>query len=580
MNYFDAKPKLISDDQSLISSFNSLKDFRDVCNLLELTPTHLHYILFEKTPSHYYNSFTIPKKNGGVRNITASNGSLKILQEKLNQILQLVYTPNAAIHGFTLNKSIVTNASKHLRKKNLLNFDLLDFFPSINLGRVRGVLISFFGLGSEAATIIANICCYNNSLPQGSPTSPILSNMICFDLDKQFQSFAMKNGCIYTRYADDITFSTSKSLFPKSIAFEENEIIRLGPKIIKILEENSFKINPLKTRLNNRLQHLGVTGITVNEKLNVKRDYIKKIRAILRCLEINSLENAQSIFETKYKKIKNKKPNSKYPSILTVVRGMINHVGHVKGNNDYIYLKLSDRFNMISPEKLIIKSADLQHITKEFYKDHTYIIDMDDIKTIYDPKNEKLVDIYHGQGTGFLLKGIGIVTNAHVFKEILELMSNGAIFHKDYRIHAYKHDDNEVYLLSIAFYDLEKDIMILTPDNIDFLSIGFDHNEIIRKEQLIDLIGYPNYLEGQDIRIENGFVQGIRIHRGNHGSYIRYEISPTIYAGNSGGPIVNKNKEVIAVAVKGVTEHGVVPSEVIPISEVIKLAKDNGLLSN
>lgn len=108
--------------------------------------------------------------------------------------------------------------------------------------------------------------------------------MICFQLDKQMQLIAKQHSCVYTRYADDLTFSTTKDIFPSTIALIQDGSVSLGDKIIKAVEENGFKINQDKTRLSNSLQHMEVTGITVNEKLNVKRDYIKKVRAILRSL--------------------------------------------------------------------------------------------------------------------------------------------------------------------------------------------------------------------------------------------------------------------------------------------------------
>lgn len=117
MSYYNANPKLSSSNEALISSFKSLKSFKDVCNILEVTPTHLHYILYKKTVPKYYYIFEIPKKTDGKRAITAPQGSLKILQQKLNSIMKLVYKPNSAIHGYVNGKHIISNAQNHLRKK-------------------------------------------------------------------------------------------------------------------------------------------------------------------------------------------------------------------------------------------------------------------------------------------------------------------------------------------------------------------------------------------------------------------------------------------------------------------------------
>src|SRR5205814_3311637 len=115
-------------------------------------------------------------------------------------------------------RSILTNAKPHLRQKFVLNVDLKDFFPTINFGRVRGVLIAKpYCLLPHIATYIARICCRDNALPQGAPTSPIISNMICSRLDRQLLRLARQYRCVYTRYADDLTFSTSMPRFPGAL---------------------------------------------------------------------------------------------------------------------------------------------------------------------------------------------------------------------------------------------------------------------------------------------------------------------------------------------------------------------------
>src|SRR5690606_8958560 len=125
--------------------------------------------------------------------------SLKIIQQKLNQVLQLVYKPKLSTHGFVNNRSIVTNADAHIKKKKhryILNVDIKDFFPSINFGRVRGMFMAPpYNQPEHVATVLAQICCSNNELPQGAPTSPIVSNMICAQMDSQLQQLAKPHRC-------------------------------------------------------------------------------------------------------------------------------------------------------------------------------------------------------------------------------------------------------------------------------------------------------------------------------------------------------------------------------------------------
>lgn len=572
MSYYYANPYLNASDQALLTSFKVLQDFRDVCDLLEVTPKHLQYILYQKTTRHYYHLFTISKKSGGTREILAPTGSLKILQEKLNTILKLVYKPNSSIHGFTLQKSNVTNANIHLRKSNLLNFDLKDFFPSINFGRVRGVFRSFFGIGSEAATILANICCYNNSLPQGAPTSPIISNMICFSLDKQMRLIAKQNGCSYTRYADDITFSTFKRAFPSQIAYVENDIVHLSPKVMKVVEDNSFNVNPTKTRLNSRFQHLEVTGITVNKKLNVKRNYIKKIRAILRCMEKNPIERAQIIFETHYTKVHNmrrKNSEKRFPQVQEVVKGMINYVGSVKGNQDPIYEKLATRYNNIF-NKPVFK------VGEEYTSSWNEKVWVVELGFVDEEKNEFYSDV---QGTGFFLDNVGFVTNAHVVKDYQE--------YDAIRINRSRYG-TEIKSASIIKLDIDKDIAILNIDDFENWK-GFDYNLLYYIGMDVKVIGYPNFGTKDSLYTHKGEVIQYRTYKFEHVyneatkelgmEQERIVISARIIGGNSGGPVINMKGEVVGVATKGFKEISAgkhddptATSIMIKIEDVIKYA--------
>jgi RNA-directed DNA polymerase len=200
---------LTASNEELRQRFLTLCTREDVAALLEIDYYRLNYHLhIAKRHRDVYTTFYVSKKSGGRRQISAPITALKIIQQKLNQVLQQVYQPKPAVHGFTLDKSIVTNAKEHSRRKYVLNVDIKDFFPSINFGRVRGLFMAWpYNLNDSVATVLAQICCYNNELPQGAPTSPIISNMICAKMDSQLQGLAKKHQCFFTRYADDITFS-------------------------------------------------------------------------------------------------------------------------------------------------------------------------------------------------------------------------------------------------------------------------------------------------------------------------------------------------------------------------------------
>ena len=153
-----------------------------------------------------YRQFEITKGKGKARIIDAPDERLKYLQRQIASKLNQLYRVRNPVHCFVPEKSVKTNALAHLRKRFVLNIDLRAFFPSITERRIIGVLESL-GVESRAAAIIATLCCHKAHLPQGAPTSPVISNMICFRLDKELLAFAKGARCIYTRYADDITFS-------------------------------------------------------------------------------------------------------------------------------------------------------------------------------------------------------------------------------------------------------------------------------------------------------------------------------------------------------------------------------------
>ncbi|MUK78941.1 ribonuclease H [Aliivibrio fischeri] len=269
-----------------MDTITKLKNCRskiDLALLLNCKPSHLTYLLYKQSPSQKYTQFSVNKKNGGIRNISAPISQLKELQSNLSHLLlDCIDDINATksmkstlSHGFVREKSIITNAEMHKNTKNVLNIDLENFFASFNFGRVRGFFISNnnFLLNKDIATVIAQIACHNNELPQGSPCSPVITNLITHSLDIRLANLAKKYSCTYSRYADDITFSTRKTQFPKEIMCERENVFtpsrRLNGEIIRA----GFKINPKKTRIQYKDSRQDVTGLIVNKKIGVKKEY-------------------------------------------------------------------------------------------------------------------------------------------------------------------------------------------------------------------------------------------------------------------------------------------------------------------
>lgn len=169
----------------------------------------------------------------------------------------------------------------HRNKKYILNIDLKNFFDSFNFGRVRGFFIKDrdFAVSPEIATVIAQIACYQGKLPQGAPSSPIITNLITRILDYRIVKIAKKYRFTYSRYADDMTFSTNRELNSNKLRASQ-ELENFLAELEELIISSGFEINPKKTRLSNNIQRQEVTGLVVNKKINVKREYVKNTRAM------------------------------------------------------------------------------------------------------------------------------------------------------------------------------------------------------------------------------------------------------------------------------------------------------------
>jgi RNA-directed DNA polymerase len=319
---------------------------------------HLNYYAFKA--SNRYKEFSIKKKSGGERKISAPRYKLKTIQRCINEVLNAVFTPHLSVTGFVPSKSIVDNAKVHTCKQFVYNTDLKDFFPSTEFRRIKTVLgLAPFHLIDEDETIsevekkktsekkgrghlaflIANLCCDNGFLPQGAPTSPVLTNIVCQRLDKKLYKFAKSINATYSRYADDITFSANKLVFDKS--FQKT--------IIEIIEvQERFKINFEKERLQHGGERQSVTGIIVNRKNNLDRKFLKDVRFWLMCWDKYGSKATQEKFLIQFPE---KKGFLRYegntPKFYHYLHGKILFLGMVRGQKDYLYLKFKSSYDFL-----------------------------------------------------------------------------------------------------------------------------------------------------------------------------------------------------------------------------------------
>ncbi|MCL2651480.1 MAG: reverse transcriptase family protein [Candidatus Azobacteroides sp.] len=316
----------------------SLESPAELCRFLKTSISQLEEII--NTP--VYEHYVIKKKRGGERHIFAPEKQLKQIQKRLNYFLQAYYLwikPNE-VHGFVINPhylenpcNIVANAKIHTGKKYVLNIDLKDFFPSIPAKRIKNLFTSpYFNYDEQMAIALTLLTTYEAKLPTGAPTSPVLSNFVCLELDAGLRIFCRENGLQFTRYADDLTFSSDNIISQDTIL-----------DIILLIRENGFAINEKKLRIQSSSRKQTVTGLTVNEKVNVDRKLLKKIRAMLHDLTTNGIDAAaQRHFNSKAAVDSELRGRFIYR-----LEGYINFVGQVRGKYDFVYLKLKQPFDMM-----------------------------------------------------------------------------------------------------------------------------------------------------------------------------------------------------------------------------------------
>lgn len=507
--------RLTGNDDQLRQQFESLRSASDVATLLEITPAQLHYYAWH--PANY-KTFYLRKKSGGKRLVMAPANALKIIQQKLNQALHAVYRGRSPVHGFARGKSIVTNARMHLGHQYLLNIDLQDFFPSINFGRVMGLFEARpYALPRNVAVLLARLCCHNQVLPAGAPTSPVVANMICGQMDSQLKRFAIGCGCVYTRYADDITISVRHGRFPPVVAYRDPALRQwvVGKDVLDIISSNGFSVNHTKTRILPRGWRQEVTGIAVAQRLNVRRGLVRQVRAMLHAAEKWGIGNAEAEFRKNY----DRKARLKRPvSFLRVLRGKIEFIGLVRGRDDGIYGHLLNRYLKVDAaarsRPIFLTMAATQQVIERA------------VWLLEEPNGPK-------QGTGFALAGIGLVTAAHVLAPDTEALCR--------RLSSAR------YRVNILRSDAHVDVASASIGATFPVQFKIGRSEALKHGDSVKVLGFPLHRDGNTVNVEIARITGFSAwHAVPH-----WIVSCPIVRGASGGPVLNEVNEVVGIAVKG-----------------------------
>ncbi len=303
--------KEFSRDRLALHNLDVIKSVDELSEKMGVSLAELRFLSYSKKIStiRHYRTFEMKKKSGGVRKISAPMPRLKRLQYWiLDNILNKIEL-HSAVHGFVKGRSICSNARPHIGSQIVVNLDLDNFFPTISYPRVKGLFRSL-GYSHQLATVLALLCTeydFNEvmlndqpyyigkgerKLPQGAPSSPAISNILCRHLDRRLAGLATKMDYVYTRYADDLSFSTR--------AHPAQNVQKLLWRCRKIIEDEGFKLNKAKTKIMRKHRQQKVTGLVVNEKLSIDRKTRKKFRALLYQLNKGDIKEIHWLDKSKH----------------------------------------------------------------------------------------------------------------------------------------------------------------------------------------------------------------------------------------------------------------------------------------
>lgn len=479
---------------------------------LGMSPAELKKIWHHR--EKMYENFDVAKKNGSLRVINAPDRRLKFIQRQIAEQLDKLYPVRNSVHGYVIGRSVKTNASSHLKQKYILNLDIKNFFTTITERRVYGTLYAI-GVPNDVAETIARICCFESQLPQGGPASPVLSNMVCFRLDRRLLKLAKATKCIYTRYADDISFS---SLRPLTVLFEgalppsgRVPIELLSAELQSAFSSNGFALNPEKIHYADKHSRRIVTGVKVNQGLNVDRRFVRNLRAALFAAEVD-IAGAQVRYATFF---------GGKSSISSHLKGKIAWLGNLKGHADPVYRALALRFNnTFKSEPIKVQPTRLERIDRSVWVIEHHIDDTNKYR----------------QGSAFFLEGFGLVTAAHCVG-----CENEVTVHHPSR-------PSNKFKVGISSRAKHRDLAILSHSipETDFYELARAPIGAAMGNPVI-AIGYPNFGPGDKANFREGTISSTT----TKSAIKLLEVNFKLAQGMSGGPIINDQDDVVGIVHKG-----------------------------
>ncbi len=327
---FDACDKNFVKKFGLIEAANMVLDFSSIHNIpfvydvwqlgvyLGESPKFLWPIV--KNVDDMYRLYTVPKRNSGTRQLCSPNSRLKAIQHNiLKNFLNNIPVSRYAM-AYIRGKTLSDNAILHVNKKFVLKMDISDFFGSIHFDKIYNAAFNTTLFPKQIGYMLTSLCCRKDVLPQGAPTSPALSNIVMKRFDDYIGDWCKGRGISYTRYCDDMTFSSNKPLYNVYV------------KVKKVLEDMGFELNDKKTHFITSNSRQSVTGLTVNRKVSVSKDYKRALRQeVYFALKFGLAQSIMHGDKTDF--VKNNAPDTAayYHNLL----GRVSYVLQIEPNNNY-----------------------------------------------------------------------------------------------------------------------------------------------------------------------------------------------------------------------------------------------------
>ena len=328
------------------SSLRELKSSAELAVFMGVRPKSLNYYAYGPDKPSFYSEFTIKKRTGGNRIIKQPNPNLKYLQRLVHELMRAIYGRHPSVHGFVKGQSVITHALQHVNRKYLLKLDFIDYFPSITRRRIFGRLLAApYDLHPKVAHAIASIATDENGrLPQGSPCSPVIANIITAEFDSDVVKIVKVLNVRYSRYADDLVFSSDRDMHPSLARYPRTQ--GLGPIIVgealkDLISEHGFEINYRKTRLYSSWTRQLCTGIIVNNSaLSLPRIYLRNLRAAIHTYSRDGWEAASE----RIARGENRDAFASEESLKGFLGGRLAWASNVMGDDHRTVIKLQESF--------------------------------------------------------------------------------------------------------------------------------------------------------------------------------------------------------------------------------------------